>query len=182
MPRARRSLGIEESARSALDELRHLLETLRTPAGDADGASTVRLSALAELVAHARDNGLPTTLTVVGEPVELPDLVQVNIYRVAQEALTNARRHGGPDAAADVRLRYGADAVELEIANTGRAVAAPMRPGPGARGDARARGGLGRRARDRAPRARRLPGADAGAARRRRGSARGASRRAGVGA
>ena len=66
----------------------------------------MRLSGLAELVEHARESGLPTTLTVVGEPVELPDLVQVNIYRVAQEALTNARRHGGPDAAADVRLRY----------------------------------------------------------------------------
>ncbi|WP_347977210.1 sensor histidine kinase [Microbacterium sp. ProA8] len=124
-------LGIEESARSAIADLRQLLETLRTTAGDTDGASTVQLSALAELVAHANDNGLPTTLTVVGDPMELPDLVQVNIYRVAQEALTNARRHGGPDATADLRLRYGADAVELEVANTGRPVAAPMRPGLG---------------------------------------------------
>lgn len=124
-------LGIEESARSAIVDLRQLLETLRTTAGDTDGASTVQLSALAELVAHANDNGLPTTLTVVGDRVELPDLVQVNIYRVAQEALTNARRHGGPDATADLRLRYGADAVELDVVNTGRAVAAPMRPGLG---------------------------------------------------
>ena len=46
--------------------------------------------------------------------------MQVNTYRIAQEALTNARRHGGPDAAADVRLRYGADDVELEVTNTGR--------------------------------------------------------------
>jgi signal transduction histidine kinase len=124
-------LGVEESARSALVELRQLLETLRTSNGDADGGSTVHLSGLADLVAHANDNGLPTTFTVVGDPVELPELVQVNVYRVAQEALTNARRHGGPDAAADVRLRYTGDAIELEVANTGRAVAAAMRPGLG---------------------------------------------------
>ncbi|MGL4255758.1 MAG: sensor histidine kinase, partial [Microbacterium sp.] len=107
--------GVEQSARSALDELRHLLETLRTPNGDAPSASTVSLAGLPALIAHATENGLPTTLTIVGDEVPLPDLVQVNLYRVAQEALTNARRHGGPDAAADVRLRYGADAVELEI-------------------------------------------------------------------
>jgi signal transduction histidine kinase len=124
-------LGVEASARSALGELRQLLETLRTSAADPDAESTVHLSALPELVAHATDNGLPTTLTVVGDPVPLPDLVQVNVYRIAQEALTNARRHGGPDAAADVRLRYGDDAVELDVVNTGRTVTVPMRPGLG---------------------------------------------------
>ena len=124
-------LGIEDSARSAIADLRQLLETLRTSAGDAEGGSTVHLSALPDLVAHANGNGLPTTLTVVGDRVDLPDLVQVNMYRVAQEALTNARRHGGPDAAADVRLRYSTDAVELEVVNSGRAVAVPMRPGLG---------------------------------------------------
>lgn len=128
---ARRALlGVEESARSALADLRQLLETLRTPDLEADGGSAVHLSGLADLVAHANDNGLPTTLTVVGDPVELAELTQVNIYRVAQESLTNARRHGGPDASADVRLRYDEGAVELEVTNTGRS-AGPMRPGLG---------------------------------------------------
>ncbi|MGA7147008.1 MAG: histidine kinase, partial [Microbacterium sp.] len=107
--------GIEASARSALDDLRHLLETLRTTDGDPPNASTVSLAGLADLAAHANENGLPTTLTIVGAEAPVPDLVQVNLYRVAQEALTNARRHGGPDAAADVRLRYDADAIELEV-------------------------------------------------------------------
>ncbi|WP_169583665.1 MULTISPECIES: sensor histidine kinase [Microbacterium] len=128
---ARRALlGVEESARSALADLRQLLETLRTPDLEAEGGSAVHLSGLADLVAHANDNGLPTSLTVVGEPVELAELTQVNIYRVAQESLTNARRHGGPDASADVRLRYDQGAVELEVTNTGR-TAGPMRPGLG---------------------------------------------------
>ena len=127
--------GVEQSARSALDELRHLLETLRTPnadsrTGDIPSASTVTLAALPALVEHATENGLPTTLTIVGDEAPLSDVAQVNIYRVAQEALTNARRHGGTDASADVRLRYGADAVELEVTNTGR-TAGPVRPGLG---------------------------------------------------
>ncbi|MCH6230354.1 sensor histidine kinase [Microbacterium sp. CFH 31415] len=144
--------GVEASARSALDDLRHLLETLRTPDGEPPNASTVRLAGLAELVAHANANGLPTTLTVVGDETPVPDLVQVNIYRVAQEALTNARRHGGPDAAADVRLRYAGDAVELEIVNTGRVVAA-LRPGLGIVG-MRERAGASGGTLEAAPRAR----------------------------
>ncbi len=113
-------LGVESSARAALADLRTLLETLRTTSDSDPSETTVRLTALPQLVEHARENGLPTTLTIVGDPVELSDLVQVNTYRIAQEALTNARRHGGPDASADVRLRYGADDVELEVTNTGR--------------------------------------------------------------
>ncbi|MFT4136418.1 MAG: sensor histidine kinase [Microbacterium sp.] len=112
--------GVEASARTAIDELHHLLETLRSPGEETDAPSTVRLDALGELVDHARENGLPTRLTVVGEPRPLPALTQVNLYRIAQESLTNARRHGGPHAAADVRLRYGDDDVELEVSNTGR--------------------------------------------------------------
>jgi len=113
--------AVEQSARDALVELRQLLETLRTPDADTPTDSTVHLSALPDLIAHARENGLPTTFAVVGEPLEAPELVQVNLYRVAQEALTNARRHGGPTATADVRLRYTDDAIELEVSNDGRA-------------------------------------------------------------
>ncbi|MGL1446911.1 sensor histidine kinase, partial [Vibrio parahaemolyticus] len=52
--------------------------------------------------------------------VEPPPLVQVNLFRIAQEALTNARRHAGPDATADVRVRFDDTSVELEVTNTGR--------------------------------------------------------------
>ena len=121
---------VEQSARDALAELRHLLETLRTADADTPTDSTLQLAALPALVAHANDNGLPTTYAVIGEPVAAPELVQVNVYRVAQEALTNARRHGGPGASADVRLRYAGGVVELEVTNTGRTHLA-ARPGLG---------------------------------------------------
>ena len=113
--------GIETSARTAIDELHHLLETLRSP-GDTStpAASTLNLDHLPELVDRAVEVGMPTTLTVIGDPEPLPDLVHANLFRIAQEALTNARRHGGPDAAADVRLRYAPTSVELEVANSGR--------------------------------------------------------------
>ncbi|WP_159502226.1 sensor histidine kinase [Microbacterium sp. 18062] len=122
---------IESSARSALAELRHLLETLRTSPDAADTApTTVGLDGLAALVQDAASAGLPTLFRVIGTPYPVPETAQVNLFRIAQEALTNARRHGGPGATADVRLRYVDEAVELEVANTGRLVRDP-KPGMG---------------------------------------------------
>ena len=74
---------------------------------------------LPQLVEEAAASGLPTSFQVVGEPRALPPLVSLNLYRIAQEALTNTRKHAGPGARADVRLRYLPDAVEIEIADDG---------------------------------------------------------------
>lgn len=123
--------GIESSARDAIQELRQLLETLRTPGGDtAEPASTVSLDDIAALAEASTEAGLPTAYTVIGDPVPVPSLVAVNLYRIAQESLTNARRHAGPWATADVRVRYDEDGVEVEVVNTGRAIA-QLRPGLG---------------------------------------------------
>lgn len=123
--------GIEGSARDAIHELRQLLETLRTPGGETtDAASTLALDDIPELVDASTEAGLPTAYTVIGDPTPVPSLVAVNLYRIAQESLTNARRHAGPDATADVRVRYDDDGVEVEIVNTGRPVA-QVRPGLG---------------------------------------------------
>lgn len=128
--------SIEGSARESLHELRQLLETLRSPDADAspDTAPTTHgLTSIRALVDEADAAGLPTTFTVVGEPEsDPPALVQVNLYRIAQEALTNARRHAGPGATADVRLRFAAESVELEVSNTGRSGSST--PGLGQRG------------------------------------------------
>ncbi|MEW2006224.1 sensor histidine kinase [Microbacterium sp. NPDC079208] len=123
--------GIESSARDAIQELRQLLETLRTPGGDTtESASTVSLDDIAALAQASTEAGLPTAYTVIGDPVPVPSLVAVNLYRIAQESLTNARRHAGPGATADVRVRYDDDGVEVEVVNTGRAIA-HLRPGLG---------------------------------------------------
>jgi signal transduction histidine kinase len=115
---------VETEARSAIDELRGLLRTLRDADGtpvDAAPASTLGVGGLARLVQSSQDAGLPTELEIVGDPRPLPPALGLNLYRIAQEALTNARKHAGPDAEAQVRLRYLADAVELEVANSGSA-------------------------------------------------------------
>ncbi|AZS42079.1 MULTISPECIES: sensor histidine kinase [Microbacterium] len=123
--------GIEGSARDAIHELRQLLETLRAPGGEtSDAASTLNLDDVAELVEASTEAGLPTAYTVIGDPTPVPSLVAVNLYRITQESLTNARRHAGPDATADVRVRYDGDGVEVEIVNTGRPVS-QLRPGLG---------------------------------------------------
>lgn len=123
--------GIESSARDAIQELRQLLETLRTPGGEtSDAASTLALDDIAELAAASTEAGLPTHYTVIGDPVSVPPLIAVNLYRIAQESLTNARRHAGVGATADVRVRYDDACVEVEVVNTGRAVA-QLRPGLG---------------------------------------------------
>jgi len=109
---------IEQSARSAVAELHQLLTTLRDEDADpaSSSASTRGVAQLPELVAAA---GVDVSLRVVGDPRPLSSLVGFTLYRVAQEALTNVRKHAGPGATADVRLRYEQHAVELEIANTG---------------------------------------------------------------
>ena len=108
---------IEHTSRDTIRELHELLTTLR----DTDDAvDTVHgLDRVPDLVAASVDAGLPTSYHVIGDAVAVPAIAGVNLYRIAQEALTNVRKHAGPEATADVRVRYGADHVELEVANTG---------------------------------------------------------------
>ena len=122
---------ISETGRSALTELRRMLGVLR--AGDgAEGPEREPqpgADALEALVAGTTAAGLPTTLTTEGEVRPLPAGVELSIYRVVQEALTNALKHAG-EARATVRLVYGTDAVDVSIVDDG-AGAAARTPGGG---------------------------------------------------
>ncbi|MBL3688144.1 sensor histidine kinase [Leucobacter zeae] len=109
---------VEESAHSAVAELRQLVHTLRTPEAD-DTASTVGIAQVQSLIEESQGAGTPATLIVVGTPVPLPMLVDVALYRVVQEALTNVRKHAGRGAEAAVRLRFAPGAVEVEVSDDG---------------------------------------------------------------
>lgn len=109
---------VEESAHTAVTELRALVQTLRSPEADEPG-STVGVARFPALVAEAQSSGTPATLIVAGEARALPLLVDVALYRVAQEALTNVRKHAGRGASAEVRLRFAEDRVELEVSDNG---------------------------------------------------------------
>ena len=109
---------VEASAEQAVTELRGLVGTLRAPdLGDA--ATTLGISRLPALASDATAAGIPTTLIVAGEPRPVPMLVDVALFRTAQEALTNVRKHAGVGAEATVRLRFEAEAVEVEVGDTG---------------------------------------------------------------
>ncbi|MBK0417543.1 sensor histidine kinase [Leucobacter sp. CSA1] len=125
---------VEESAHSAVTELRRLVHTLREPASD-DPSSTIGVAQLSALIADSQRAGTPTTLIVVGEQRPLPLLVDVALYRVVQEALTNVRKHAGRGAEATVRLRFRDAEVEVEVADTGtRQTLSPRGAGSGGHG------------------------------------------------
>lgn len=109
---------VEQSAHKAIEELRGLLHTLRTPESD-DPASTIGVAQLPALIAETQDAGTPATLIVSGDPRPLPMLVDVALYRTVQEALTNVRKHAGRGAVAEVRLRFRDHAAEVEVADNG---------------------------------------------------------------
>jgi len=109
---------VERSAQAAIEELRRLVHTLRT-ADNESPSSTVGVAQLATLIAESQSAGTPTTLVVAGEPRPLPMLVDVALYPVVQEALTNVRKHAGRGAAAEVRLRFSEAAAEVEISDNG---------------------------------------------------------------
>lgn len=134
--------AVEDSARSAVAELYQLLGTLRDDTlEENDGAAhlsasahgpervdeataTLGLEHMARLVAEADAAGVRTTLEVVGPPVPVPPLVELNLYRIAQESLTNVIKHAGPGTTATLRLRYLPHQIELEISDDGRGPAA----------------------------------------------------------
>jgi signal transduction histidine kinase len=108
---------ISSAGRSALAEMRRLLGVLREPAlpGHAPQPS---LADLDNLLAGVRAAGVPTRLTVTGNPVGVPASAQLALYRMVQEALTNSLKHA-PGASAEIRLSYRPDAVELEVTDDG---------------------------------------------------------------
>jgi signal transduction histidine kinase len=119
---ARRLAAIGDTARAALTEMRRLLGVLREDA-DSEQVAARRpqpgLGQLNELLDAARDaSGSRTRLIVCGSPVLLDPGVELAAYRIAQEALTNARRHA-PGAAVDVELHYADEVVCIRVRDNG---------------------------------------------------------------
>ncbi|MGJ9426666.1 sensor histidine kinase [Nesterenkonia halotolerans] len=149
--KAERSIRlVEDSARRSVAELHSLLGTLReqplarsgvekSPFGSATSSGgVVGVGDLEDLVAEARMTGLHVSHQVLGKPSTLRPLVSMNLYRIAQEALTNVRKHAGEGTKVDLRLRYRRAAVELEVTDDGSGKA-----GNAARGASGSTGGHG---------------------------------------
>ncbi|MGW1993677.1 sensor histidine kinase [Embleya sp. NPDC001921] len=119
-------LTLEESGRAALDEMRQLLGVLRGTDAGANGPSGSRLGMddIDHLIAESDAAGLPVDFEQTGEPRPLPPAAGLTLYRIVQEALTNARKHAG-DARACVRVRYLPDRVAVEVLDDGAGAAVP---------------------------------------------------------
>jgi signal transduction histidine kinase len=70
------------------------------------------------LAASVRAAGLPVNLVITGDRTALPAAVEVSVYRIVQEALTNVLKHAGP-ARAEVTIGSAADAVTIEVTDNG---------------------------------------------------------------
>ncbi|GAA0806834.1 sensor histidine kinase [Spirilliplanes yamanashiensis] len=111
---ARRALAaIEEVGRAAVDDLDHVLGVLRDSPGAGAARPQPTLADLGRLCADMRTSGVDLRVRATGALGELPAAVSREGYRIVQEGLTNAARHGG---AGPVTLTVGTDAGTLRIA------------------------------------------------------------------
>ncbi|MFI1359705.1 sensor histidine kinase [Streptomyces sp. NPDC020898] len=113
---------ISGTGRQALAEMRRLLGVLRTGEHQESGEYVPQpdVEQLDELIEQCRTAGLPVDFKVEGTPRPLPSGVELTAYRIVQEALTNTRKHGGPNTGASVRLVYFDDGLGLLVEDDGK--------------------------------------------------------------
>jgi signal transduction histidine kinase len=116
-------LAIEESSRSAVGEMRQLLDVLRGEEGVAELQPAPGLSRLDPLVEDFRTAGLEVHVSVRGDPTALSSLQDLCCYRLIEEGLTNVTRHS-QSTSASVRIAVDEDRIEVEVHDSG-----PSRPG-----------------------------------------------------
>jgi signal transduction histidine kinase len=113
---------ISSTGRQALAEMRRLLGVLRTGEHQEGGEYVPQpdVEQIEDLVEQCRGSGLPVDFKIEGTPRQLPSGVELTAYRIVQEALTNTRKHGGPNAGASVRLVYFDDGLGLLVEDDGK--------------------------------------------------------------
>jgi signal transduction histidine kinase len=123
--------AIRTTGQQALIEMRRLLGILRTDEPPMTLAPQPGLGSLDFLVCQARDAGLAVDVAIGGSSVTLPTGLDVALYRVVQEALTNVRKHARASKAS-VEICFDRSAVEVIVADDGSAVPDPRaEPGHG---------------------------------------------------
>ena len=114
--------AVEETGRTAMNEMRRILGVLRDASGAVSLAPQPRLTAIEGLTAAATD--LPVLVRSQGDLQHLPSGVEVSAFRIVQEALTNVRRHAGPVQQVDVSLVRDGSSLTVEVTDDGRGAAA----------------------------------------------------------
>ena len=118
--------NIEETGRRTMSELRQILGVLRESdtenVNEAAASPVQSIVDIESLIGSATD--LDVTLSTTGEIDTVPSGVATSAFRVVQEALTNARRHAGPNATIDVRVERTDDRLDVCIEDDGRGASA----------------------------------------------------------
>jgi signal transduction histidine kinase len=119
--RARQAVAaIEATANRAMAEMRRALGILRdTQASGAALAPLPGLGQLPSLLDQLREAGLPAEVTMEGTPRPLATSIDLSLYRIVQEALTNALKHARATHA-EVVVHYSADDIQVEVTDDGR--------------------------------------------------------------
>lgn len=117
---------VESAGHRALAEMRRLLGVLRTEP-DRDLSPQPGLSSLGDLISQMMEAGLDVDLQHEGEEREVPSSIGLNAYRIIQESLTNAVKHAGPGARAEVEIRFSDEQLRIEVCDDGRGAAEALR-------------------------------------------------------
>ena len=119
---ARAALGsIRDTGAEALDEMRRVVAILRRGGETGSLAPQPGVGMIPALVSEARSHGLEVDWGTTGDPVALSPGLDLAVFRIVQEALTNVRRHAEATRVT-VRLAFEHDRVRVEIADDGRGV------------------------------------------------------------
>lgn len=123
--RAREALeAIRVTSREALDGLRGELETMRGRDATALHRPGAGVAEVAALVDRVRSAGIDVRLDLDAATDDVPDRVDLAVYRIVQESLTNVLRHAGSSAAAHVAIRRDDGQLHVDVTDTGRGTAA----------------------------------------------------------
>ena len=124
---------VADVGRQALGDMRTMLSALRTERGDVDLGPQPGVADLESLYERVRGTGLVVEATVTGTAVSLPAPVELSIFRIVQEALTNAIKHANASTVR-IRMTYHATSLDLRIDDDGRPRSCPPAPSSGGHG------------------------------------------------
>lgn len=122
------------TGRQALAEMRHLLGILRDEPAGSELSPQPGVRQIDELIDQVRAAGVPVTYSVSGHLDGAASGIELALYRIVQESLTNTLKHAGPDASVAVSLTCVGESVEVEVRDTGMGTADTRAGGAGLRG------------------------------------------------
>ncbi|WP_455681784.1 sensor histidine kinase [Streptomyces violascens] len=116
---------VSTTGRQAITDMRRFLGILRADEPDALRHPMPAIAQLEPLADQVRAAGLPTCLTVVGDPSGAPAAAQLTVYRLVQEALTNTLKHTPPGTEATVHVSCAHQEITVDVTDNGPVTALP---------------------------------------------------------